>query len=46
MISLYAGYNIESLVVGTTEVPELSRMTLVIHATNEQAEQVGIVHAQ
>ncbi|KAF0699962.1 Aste57867_9512 [Aphanomyces stellatus] len=29
------GYNIDSLVVGRTDVPELSRMSVVVHGTDE-----------
>ena len=29
------GYNIDSLVVGRTEIPQLSRMTVVVNATDE-----------
>jgi acetolactate synthase I/III small subunit len=31
----YAGYNIDSLVVGRTEVEELSRMTVVVNGTDQ-----------
>ena len=34
------GFNIESLAVGTTEVPELSRMTIVVNVEQFPLEQV------
>lgn len=34
------GFNIESLAVGETEDPNLSRMTFVVHGTNAELEQV------
>jgi acetolactate synthase-1/3 small subunit len=34
------GFNIESLAVGTTESPQVSRMTIVVDAENSQLEQV------
>ena len=34
------GYNIQSLAVGETENPDLSRMTFVVKASDEQLEQV------
>jgi acetolactate synthase-1/3 small subunit len=34
------GYNIDSLAVGPTEVPGLSRMTLAVHADDARLEQV------
>src|SRR5712691_7686521 len=34
------GFNIDSLVVGRTENPELSRMTIVVNATMKNLEQV------
>jgi len=34
------GFNIESITVGHSEVPHLSRMTLVVDGTNVQVEQV------
>ena len=34
------GFNIESLAVGETEDKNLSRMTLVVHGTNAELEQV------
>ncbi|MEY4190681.1 MAG: hypothetical protein RIR17_1417 [Planctomycetota bacterium] len=34
------GFNIDSLAVGETENPNLSRMTFVVHGTNEDLEQV------
>ena len=33
------GFNIDSLAVGETENPNLSRMTFVVHGTNEDLEQ-------
>lgn len=40
--SLYSrrGYNIESVAVGTTEDPEISRMTLVVDADDVVLEQI------
>jgi hypothetical protein len=35
------GYNIDSLVVGRTEHPEMSRMTVVMYASLERVEQVS-----
>ncbi len=34
------GYNIESLAVGTTERPEISRMTIIVDGDNNVIEQV------
>lgn len=34
------GFNIDSLAVGTTENPELSRMTIVVDGENQPIEQV------
>jgi acetolactate synthase I/III small subunit len=34
------GFNIESLAVGTTEVPDVSRMTIVVDAARQPLEQV------
>jgi acetolactate synthase I/III small subunit len=34
------GFNIESLAVGTTEVPHISRMTIVVDAAQQPLEQV------
>lgn len=34
------GFNIDSLVVGRTETPELSRMTIVVNGDNAMLEQV------
>lgn len=34
------GFNIDSLAVGTTEDPELSRMTIVVEADDETLEQI------
>src|SRR5262245_36543860 len=34
------GFNIDSLAVGETEVPELSRVTVVVHGDDAQLEQV------
>src|SRR5687767_15678094 len=34
------GFNIESLTVGHTEVPDISRMTLVVDGNNTSVEQV------
>ena len=34
------GFNIDSLVVGRTETPELSRMTIVVHGDHATLEQV------
>lgn len=34
------GYNIESLAVGTTEIPEISRMTIVVNGDDAVIEQV------
>ena len=34
------GFSIDSLAVGETENPNLSRMTFVVHGTNEDLEQV------
>lgn len=34
------GFNIDSLAVGETENPNLSRMTFVVHGTNDDLEQV------
>eukprot|EP00123_Amoebidium_parasiticum_P014146 comp22357_c1_seq2/m.33297 comp22357_c1_seq2/g.33297 ORF comp22357_c1_seq2/g.33297 comp22357_c1_seq2/m.33297 type:complete len:270 (-) comp22357_c1_seq2:8-817(-) len=34
------GFNIDSLVVGRTDIPNLSRMTLVFHDTNDATEQL------
>ena len=36
------GYNIDSLVVGRTEMPQMSRMTVVMHANLERVEQVHL----
>ena len=36
------GYNIDSLVVGRTELPQMSRMTVVMHASLERVEQVCV----
>jgi acetolactate synthase-1/3 small subunit len=40
--SLYArrGYNIDSLTVGVTENPDISRMTIVVHGDDHVIEQV------
>lgn len=35
------GFNIESISVGTTEEPGLSRMTIVVVGTEDEVEQVG-----
>jgi acetolactate synthase-1/3 small subunit len=42
MASLFRrrGFNIESIAVGHSEVPHLSRMTLVVNGTNTMVEQV------
>jgi acetolactate synthase-1/3 small subunit len=42
MASLFRrrGFNIESIAVGHSEVPNLSRMTLVVNGTNTMVEQV------
>ena len=34
------GFNIDSLAVGETEVPDLSRMTFVVHGDDAELEQV------
>src|SRR6202795_4091988 len=34
------GFNIDSLAVGETEKPELSRITFVVHGANAELEQV------
>jgi acetolactate synthase-1/3 small subunit len=34
------GFNIDSLVVGRTDIPDLSRMTLVFFDTQDASEQV------
>jgi acetolactate synthase-1/3 small subunit len=34
------GYNIDSLAVGVTEDPEISRMTIVVHGDDQVLEQV------
>jgi acetolactate synthase-1/3 small subunit len=34
------GFNIDSLAVGETEVPDLSRMTFVVHGDDNELEQV------
>jgi acetolactate synthase-1/3 small subunit len=34
------GFNIDSLAVGETEAPELSRMTFVVHGDDSELEQV------
>lgn len=34
------GYNIDSLAVGVTEDPEISRMTIVVHGDDHVLEQV------
>ena len=34
------GFNIDSLAVGVTEVPDLSRMTFVVHGDDAELEQV------
>lgn len=34
------GFNIDSLAVGETEVPEMSRMTFVVHGDDAELEQV------
>ena len=34
------GYNIDSLTVGETENPNLSRMTIVVHGDEEILEQI------
>ncbi len=34
------GYNIDSLTVGTTENPDISRMTIVVHGDDKIIEQV------
>lgn len=34
------GYNIESIAVGTTEDPEISRMTIVVEGTEANVEQI------
>ncbi len=34
------GFNIDSLAVGETEIPELSRMTFVVHGDDAELEQV------
>lgn len=38
-----AGYNIDSLVVGRTEVEELSRMTVVVNGTAQSVVNVRIM---
>eukprot|EP01050_Picozoa_sp_SAG11_P005670 SAG11_NODE_408_length_9704_cov_6.496774_7_plen_173_part_00 len=40
------GFNIDSLVVGRTEVPELSRMTIVVNCDALQLSQVRSCYAQ
>ena len=35
------GYNIDSLAVGTTEDPTISRMTILVNADEEQIEQIA-----
>lgn len=35
----FIGFNIDSLVVSKTEVPDLSRMTIVLHGRNEVVDQ-------
>lgn len=35
------GYNIDSLAVGTTEDPTISRMTILVNEDEEQIEQIG-----
>lgn len=42
MASLFRrrGYNIESIAVGHSEIPELSRMTIVVNGTDTLLEQV------
>jgi len=42
MVSLFRrrGFNIESIAVGHSEVPHLSRMTLVVNGANTMVEQV------
>lgn len=35
------GYNIDSLTVGTTENPSISRMTIVVHGDDQIIEQVS-----
>ena len=35
------GYNIDSLAVGTTEDPTISRMTILVYADEEQIEQIA-----
>ena len=38
-----AGYNIDSLVVGRTEVEELSRMTVVVNGTAQSVINVRMI---
>lgn len=42
MASLFRrrGYNIESIAVGHSEIPDLSRMTIVVNGTDNLLEQV------
>jgi acetolactate synthase-1/3 small subunit len=35
------GYNIDSLTVGRTEKPDVSRMTISLEADNDQARRIG-----
>ncbi|MDQ5852507.1 MAG: acetolactate synthase small subunit, partial [Chloroflexota bacterium] len=43
VVSLFRrrGFNIESLAVGPTETPSISRMTIVVDCDNTTVEQVG-----
>jgi hypothetical protein len=41
-----AGYNIDSLVVGRTEVEELSRMTVVVNGTAESVVNVRALYCR
>ena len=38
------GYNIESLAVGTTEDPAISRITIEVMADERQTNQIGRAH--
>ncbi len=40
------GFNIESLAVGTTDRPEISRMTIVVDVADKSLEQVREAAAQ
>ena len=38
------GFNIDSLAVGVTEHPEISRMTIVVNGDEYIVEQLSLIH--